>query len=389
MAIELKISEIIAKNRKARGLTQEELAEKLGVSAQAVSNWEHGGYPDITLLPNIANLFEITIDELMGNDELRREAEFKEFNEKEAALRAEPAARVAFIKEYYRKYPKEHWIADVLGQAIVLDKEHLSENMALLREACEKIIAESTAPWTRENAVAYMCVACPDDEFEKWHHMCALSYSSCGDEVLEDRLWFQGRTEEYLLRHSVNKFLSVCYFLSREDLVDEHKRFSSFPKRAAEWGMYRLRVMEAMLAVNGKIAPAWLGALSEFSLVTSWSLFACGEKEEGYKYLEKAFDFAEKWHEIPVGTLLDVGDPAAFGGVKIEKGDFWNMILPDGTKEWHPYGLMFMQDKGDLHLALTAAQGSGWYTGCEGFDAVRNEDRFKEFVALAEEMKNG
>ena len=59
--IDLKISEVILRERQKNKLTQEELASKLGVSAQAVSNWERGGYPDIVLLPQIANFFHITV----------------------------------------------------------------------------------------------------------------------------------------------------------------------------------------------------------------------------------------------------------------------------------------------------------------------------------------
>ena len=48
------LGEQIAKYRKAAGLTQDELGKAVGISAQAVSRWECGGAPDITLLPAIA-----------------------------------------------------------------------------------------------------------------------------------------------------------------------------------------------------------------------------------------------------------------------------------------------------------------------------------------------
>lgn len=57
----------IASYRKNAGLTQEALAKKLGVTNQAVSKWESGlACPDIQLLPELADLFGITIDELFG-----------------------------------------------------------------------------------------------------------------------------------------------------------------------------------------------------------------------------------------------------------------------------------------------------------------------------------
>lgn len=53
--------------RKERKMTQEELAEKLDVTPQAVSKWEtDNSYPDISLLVELANLFNCTVDELLG-----------------------------------------------------------------------------------------------------------------------------------------------------------------------------------------------------------------------------------------------------------------------------------------------------------------------------------
>lgn len=59
----------IAKFRKANELTQEELGRSVGVSTQAVSRWECGGTPDVTLLPAIADRLHTTIDALFGREE--------------------------------------------------------------------------------------------------------------------------------------------------------------------------------------------------------------------------------------------------------------------------------------------------------------------------------
>ena len=65
-----KISKQIAVLRKAKGLTQSELGERLGVSFQAVSKWERGEtLPDITLLPNLAKILETTVDFILSSDE--------------------------------------------------------------------------------------------------------------------------------------------------------------------------------------------------------------------------------------------------------------------------------------------------------------------------------
>ena len=64
----MKLNENIMALRRAKGITQEELATALGVSNQAVSKWESAQTcPDISLLSVIADYFEVSIDELMGH----------------------------------------------------------------------------------------------------------------------------------------------------------------------------------------------------------------------------------------------------------------------------------------------------------------------------------
>lgn len=65
--MQLNLGKTIRELRHRDGRTQDELAEALGVTAQAVSRWESGGsYPDMELIPAIANYFHISIDELFG-----------------------------------------------------------------------------------------------------------------------------------------------------------------------------------------------------------------------------------------------------------------------------------------------------------------------------------
>lgn len=72
----MEFNEKLLELRKAKGLTQEELAESLYVSRTAVSKWESGrGYPNIDSLKAISRFFGVTIDELLSGDELLTIAE--------------------------------------------------------------------------------------------------------------------------------------------------------------------------------------------------------------------------------------------------------------------------------------------------------------------------
>ncbi len=65
--MQLDLGQKIRELRRRDGRTQEALAEAIGVTSQAVSRWEaNGGYPDMEMIPSIANYFGISIDELFG-----------------------------------------------------------------------------------------------------------------------------------------------------------------------------------------------------------------------------------------------------------------------------------------------------------------------------------
>ena len=81
----------IAKLRKEKNITQEELAKNLDVSAQAVSKWENGGAPDLELLPKIADYFGVSIDYLFGRGQIKTDSGFtqKDFLERLDSMQRE------------------------------------------------------------------------------------------------------------------------------------------------------------------------------------------------------------------------------------------------------------------------------------------------------------
>ena len=85
----MEFNEKLQELRKSKGLTQEELAEKLFVSRTAISKWESGrGYPSLDSLKEIARFFSVTIDDLICSDEMISvaENEKREFADKYVSL---------------------------------------------------------------------------------------------------------------------------------------------------------------------------------------------------------------------------------------------------------------------------------------------------------------
>ena len=104
----LNINETIRSRRHALGMTQEQLADRLGVSAPAVSKWEQGAsYPDVTLLPALARTLGIDMNTLMGFARTPEKAEITRMLTRvnDTAKAEGVEAGMALAREYLREYP--------------------------------------------------------------------------------------------------------------------------------------------------------------------------------------------------------------------------------------------------------------------------------------------
>lgn len=102
-------SENIKQLRKQRDMTQEGLADILGVTYQAVSKWERGeSFPDITLLPVISSFFDITMEQLLGIDKSKNEEEILSVIDKfdNGKYKGTDGA-FGFVSQAYKKYPSD------------------------------------------------------------------------------------------------------------------------------------------------------------------------------------------------------------------------------------------------------------------------------------------
>ena len=196
-------------------------------------------------------------------------------------------------------------------------------------------------------------------------------YSAIQAEVVEDRLWDAGKHKESRLCHDVNNFHLLCHFFGRPS------RYWAAQEKAVAWNKYRLKIMEGL--GDGVVPDAWLGHYASTSFRTACALFGCGKKEEGYEWLEKAFEAYPKWDSIPDGTEMDVGDPLIYGGIKVVKGK-GQIKLPDDAIEPITYDHLFEGTCDLMYYGMTAPHGWEW------FNPVRNEDRFKEYIERAKKM---
>lgn len=108
--MQLPIGKNLRELRRARNLTQEELAGILGVTYQAVSKWERGdGCPDIALLPGMATFFGVTLDTLFGMEDIRGKERLAQYYAQWNALNdaGENEAGLRLMREALQQFPGE------------------------------------------------------------------------------------------------------------------------------------------------------------------------------------------------------------------------------------------------------------------------------------------
>lgn len=147
----MKIGEVIRKYRKEKHMTQEEMANRLGVTTPAVNKWENGAsLPDVTMLAPIARLLGITVDTLLS---FREELTMDESREILHTLwvylnsGAFPQA-VQYAKQQIKEYPACHglmlWMAQALdAYFVVMPQDRTEETDSFVRSCLERAL-EST-----------------------------------------------------------------------------------------------------------------------------------------------------------------------------------------------------------------------------------------------------
>ena len=152
------VGENLKELRKKKNNTQEDLADFLSVSITAVSKWERGEcYPDIELLPKISAYYDVSIDDLLGVGEIRKQERIKEYEEKSNRLCCigDRKADLELMREAYKEFPNDWLILNKLMWAMSYYEQE--KNALETIKIGEKILAECTIDNYRYGAMDILC----------------------------------------------------------------------------------------------------------------------------------------------------------------------------------------------------------------------------------------
>ena len=371
--MDLLIGERIKKYRKNKEMTQDALAQALMVSPQSISKWECGdGYPDITLLPTIANFFEVTVDELIGNDEINAKEDVqKNFFNVINSLSLDDQLDLAL--KYHKKYPRNWHIATSLMHRITRYQGNREvEYRKLLVDIGERILKDCTDSTMRKSAVTAMCMVCDEEEIGALLNRDTIFWYEGRHEIYEKRYKLSGQEEKYWIIRNAGNFLRTSAMIAR---MREHKSYIGKPEDSVAWNTMYLNILIGI--TQNTIPDAWIPEYTMQYIRLSAAYFGLGDNENGYLYLEKALELSKRWHEFPENALLDLGNPLFFGETKLIRND-WHIQLPNGEKL--PILQGFKSEIASLASIMKAEKGWEW------FNSVRNEERWSAILSEAESL---
>lgn len=187
--------------RNEKGISQEKLAQYLGVSFQAVSKWENGvTFPDIMLLPDIARFYGITVDELLEVEVIDEEKLFEEYSKKAYMLfcNGKMDDVLALWREAYNKMPNNIKVLEML-MSTYFDTDCVKYKDEIISIADSILKIEDAGSYYKGRAI----------------YEAALTYHFCGDTETAE-LW---AGKSYMIHSCMESILYRIY--DGKDLLDQ------------------------------------------------------------------------------------------------------------------------------------------------------------------------
>lgn len=282
---------VIQEKRRELGLTQEQIAQYLGVSTPAVSKWEKGiTCPDITILPSLARLLKIDLNTLFCFREELSQQELSDFCNllKVTAEESGIAAAFSRAEEVFRSYPSNEML--ILNAALSLDGmlhlSNLAESETAELEAKVEDwyvhLSESKEPTTR-NVASYMLV-------NRYIEMGKLEQAQNVLDTMPDR-------SSTLEAYADKFFLQVKIYMNQERAADAAKELEQALLTTVNRAqMILLKLAEAELTAGEPEKARYISKVNQ-DLVKLFDLWECSAYTSA---LSLAMEFKDKEEILPI-----------------------------------------------------------------------------------------
>jgi len=404
--MKLYISENLKRLRHSRGLTQEQLAERLGVSFQSVSRWETGlSYPDLELLPEIAAFFEVSTDVLMGVEKATMEQNLERDKKRLRTDESETAEeRLALVMEMHRKYPHDAEILVDLVYALSSFPDD-PERCRTMRQYIREYLNHRDAEKAYIDQLVCMLIASePEDRLTAALDTYASEYDMRRSALLEYRARTRNDAENNRIYRQYN-MLEGMYRLFDQILSENGLWFRWHPD-AERLTLRKLSILNLLTGMTGEgtnvitgdgVPDLWYSSRLAWGFQLAGNYALSGRNEEAFAALEAVVSLAEAFYSLPEGTVLTYRCPELSA---LHETFRYGVRNPDDVQDFSENlhrcmrsdetfcgaDLKYIRRNGDGefdHHVECAAWDIVPLTDTEEwscFDKIREEERFQAFV---------
>lgn len=307
----MELGKNITRFRKERGLTQEQLASLLNVSVSAVSKWETGdNRPDLELLPDLAEIFQVSVDSLLGYEKSYKNLD-KKIEEMNLLLTQEQYHKVIEdVTELLKRYPNDIRVNELLADAYYSlcfsvntgeEKKEIVQKAVYYYEKCLELYdGAKFCDHTKENLQCSIATLYALDEIKKYEEAAQIleKYNGSGqyDNVIAWDLFLAGKKQEAekrILKHCIAH--QVFVFNDFSTLADMYLREEDY-ERALVFLEAEIRSYEPFLDEKGGYADrAYAGKAYMISEIYG----RIGEEEKAGMWYEKAREHAKIYQNNP------------------------------------------------------------------------------------------
>lgn len=363
----IRIGAIIKKLRTENNITQDALATAIGVTPQAISRWEaEGGYPDIELLPAIADFFSVSTDELLGYRASEREQRLLEIKEEMNRLSegGTVAERIHFARVALSRYPSDWEIRENLAVCLYVlwceTKEETllpeAENLALsVAEGCRDEEIRHNAINTLINI--YADTKRTEKALEMVHLLTPMKY--CRESAKASGIG-DGKTEFYK-QEEIDQLTDHLGIAIRNLALDDE-----LPNDPSAWDkkskmlelaneLYRMIYGENLMFYHCRVA-------FNYWLISTYQM-SQGKMEETLSSLEKMCK-----HAVEYDLSYKNDHSKYYTSILVDK-----IVYPAPSKDFHE-----LKEHSQCYHLLAHLQN-------KRYDPLRSEDRFTAIVNTLQE----
>ncbi len=338
----IRLEKNLRRLRKEAGITQAQLADKLGVSFQAVSRWETGAaYPDIILLPELAEAFQVTVDTLLGITEAREKDIHAAVAELSAAYSPpmDTQAIISCLRELRRFHltSPEFWPAVRSMPRVVLDSLDVRPELRLVFDAIWE--SDETNAFVKSSAVVWRARWEDEDRIERFLEVYSTSVDLSKEELLRSRAEYRQDWETLeplrqraLMGHVSNLAASSTMWLPQGR--------PPTPKECFDLTSLQLRFLNSLSSPEtgssdalscGKL-DGWIGIRLYMGALRCGSLAALGRTEQAMAVLRELTELMEKAFSLPLPASIPCPGPW-FSGEAWTVREIWRLCWWDDPEQ--------------------------------------------------------